>query len=181
MDDKKIYKLLRHWFPELKKKKLPKKKHRRNFKAFLKWVAVEKVAHQTREYWMKIDRNLYSENGLVSCSVLHDHHADIQAAQTLIRQRAKPLFEHFDQYHAVIGRYYSVYDQVFDIVFEEVLNLVKACGFEMLLIYADHFYWCMVPNNEVLIEKFCKFFEKQFKEDGLSIEHYAVLDCPRST
>lgn len=181
MDDKKIYTQLLHWFPELELRKIPKKKYRRNFQNFLEWIAAEKSGNSYRSYLMKIDRNVYSENGLEYSAILHDHHVDIQAVQTIIRKRAKPLFEHFEKHKEVIGRYYNVHDQVYDIIFEEILNAAKTRKFEMLLIYAEHFYWLVVPNEDSKIEKFCKLFEKQFKGEEVLIEHYAIFDCSRST
>ena len=38
-----------------------------------------------------------------------------------------------------------------------------------------------VPNDDVKIHKFCKSFTKQFKDEGVCIEHYTQLDCLRST
>ena len=181
MDDKKIFKILQHWFPELLERKIPKKKKRKDFKEFLGWLVAEKVANHLRAYMMKIDRHAFHENEIERSAVFQDYNLDSQNLQTTIRQRAKPILAHIEKHKAVIGRYYNVQDQVFDIVFEEILTLLKVHNFELLLIYADDYYWLAVPNEDHKIEKFCKHFNKQFQDEDISIEHYALFDCSRST
>lgn len=181
MDDKKIFKILQHWFPELLERKIPKKEKRKDFEEFLGWLVAEKVANHLRAYMMKIDRHAFHENEIERSAVFQYYNVDSQNLQTTIRQRAKPILAHFEKHKAVIGRYYNVQDQVFDIVFEEILTLLKVHNFELLLIYADDYYWLAVPNEDHKIEKFCKHFNKQFHDEDISIEHYALFDCSRST
>ncbi|MEG0132130.1 MAG: hypothetical protein RR677_11745 [Acinetobacter sp.] len=181
MDDKKIFKILQHWFPELLDRKIPKKKKRKDFEEFLGWLVAEKVVNHLRAYVMKIDRHTFHENEIERSAVFQDHHLDSQHIQSTIRLRAKPILEHFEKHKSIIGRYYNVQDQVFDIVFEEILTILKLHNFELLLIYADDYYWLAVPNQDHKIEKFCKHFNKQFHDEDITIEHYALFDCSRST
>ena len=81
----------------------------------------------------------------------------------------------------MIGRYYNVQDQVYDVVFEEILHVSRQHDHELLLIYAEDYHWLVVPNQDHKIEKFCKYFNKQFHDQDVSIEHYALFDCSRST
>jgi len=181
MDDNKIFKLLQDWFPELKQREIPKKKFRKRFEAFLNWLAAEKFGGRFRAYIMKIDRTEFQENQIERCAIFHEYAIDSLALQTKIRQKAKPLFEHYELHKEIIGHYYKVQDQVYDIVFEEILITAKQNGYELLLIYAEHYYWLLVPNQDHKIDKFCKNFNKQFCDEDISIEHYTLFDCSRST
>lgn len=181
MDDKKIFKILQRWFPELESRGIPKKGARRNFETFIEWMIPEKLANRYRAYLMKINRHTFQENEIERSAIFQDYHCDHQALQHQIRERAKPLLEHFEKHKEIIGRYYNVQDQIFDLVFEEILTKLKTQNFELLLIYADHYYWLAVPNQDHKIDKFCKHFNKQFQDEDISIEHYALFDCSRST
>lgn len=177
MDDKKIFKILQKWFPVLEQQDIPKKKHRRIFQQYLVWISAEPV----NQYVMMVDAENPYENGLEQCAILQQMKIDIAVLQQEIRQKTMPLYEHYEKHKAVIGKYYSVNDQVFDLIFEEIYMLLKAQNFELLFVYAEKTYWMIVPNDDVKIYKFCKSFTKQFKDEGVSIEHYTKLDCLRST
>ena len=181
MDDKKIFKILQHWFPALEQRDIPKKKHRKRFVEFLNGIEAEKFGGRFRGYLMKIDRMQFHENEIERCAVFHEYAVDSLGIQTQIRERAKPLFDHYEVHKDVIGRYYNVQDQVYDVVFEEILKQARQHDHELLLIYAEDYYWLIVPNHEYKIEKFCKCFNKQFHDEDVSIEHYALFDCSRST
>ena len=181
MDDKKIFKLLQRWYPALELKKIPKKKQRCIFQQFQAWLFAEAVTQHEPAYLMAVDAENPHENGLERCAVLQHSQIDISRTQQDIRQRTMPLYQHYEQHKQVIGKYYNVDAQVFDIVFEEIYELLKAHHFELLIIYAETAYWMAVPEDEVKIRKFCKAFAKQFKAEGICIEHYIKLDCLRST
>ena len=181
MDDKKIFKILQGWFPLLKQRKIPKKKCRTNFQQFLAWIASEKVAQHEHAYLMSVDSENPYENGLEQCAMLQHINIDMGLTQQEIRKRTTPLYKHYETHKAVIGKYYNVNAHVFDIVFEEIYNFLKSQNYELLIIYADTAYWMAVPDEDVKIHKFCKSFSKQFKDEGICIEHYIKLDCLRST
>jgi len=181
MDDKKIFKILQNWFPELEQREIPKRKSRKQFVKFMNWLAAEKSDGYFRAYIMKMDRMKFHQNEIEYSAVFQDQDIDSHHVQTLIYQRTKQLMEHFEKHKNIIGRYYNVEDQVFDIVFEEILKKLKLYDFELLLIYAEDYYWLAVPNEDVKIQKFCKNFNKQYLEENISIEHYELFDCSRST
>lgn len=181
MDDKKIFKILQQWFSVLELREIPKKKDRRNFEQFLAWISAEKLAQDFHAYLMSVDAKNPYENGLEKCATLQHKNIDIALIQQGIRKKTTPLYAHYEQHKEVIGKYYNVNDQVFDLIFEEIFTLLKSQNLELLLIYADLTYWMAVPNDDVKIHKFCKSFTKQFKDEGVCIEHYTQLDCLRST
>lgn len=181
MDDKKIFKILLEWFPVLKQREIPKKKHRQLFQQFLTWNAAEKVAKHPYAYLMSVDAENPYENGLERCAILQQMNIDIGLTQQKIRNRTTPLYQHYEHHKQVIGKYYNVNAQALDIVFEEIYTLLKSQNFELLIIYAETAYWMAVPDQDVKIHKFCKSFSKQFKHEGICIEHYIKLDCLRST
>lgn len=181
MDDKKIFRLLQEWFPVLKQQEIPKKKHRDIFQDFLAWVKAEKVNKQNCAYLMSVDVENPYENSLEHCAVIQHINLDIGLTQQKIRERVTPLYQHYEKHKDVIGKYYNVDAHAFDIVFEEIYNLLKSQNFELLIIYAEKAYWMAVPDQDVKIHKFCKSFSKQFKHEGICIEHYIKLDCLRST
>ncbi|WP_425916680.1 hypothetical protein [Acinetobacter sp. TSRC1-2] len=181
MDDKKIFKLLQEWFPVLELKEIPKKKNRHSFQQFLMWMPAEKVGKHFQTYLMSVDAENPHDNGLERCAVLQHMNIDIGLTQQKIRKRTMPLYQHYEQHKQVIGKYYNVNAQAFDIVFEEIYALLKSQNFELLIIYAETAYWMAVPDQDVKIHKLCKSFSKQFKDEGICIEHYIKLDCLRST
>ena len=181
MDDKKIFKILQKWFSVLELREIPKKKYRRNFEQFLAWISAEKLSKDVHTYLMFVDAKNPYENGLEKCAHLQHKNIDIGLIQQGIRKKTTPLYAHYEQHKEVIGKYYNVNDQVFDLIFEDIYALLKSQNLELLLIYADMTYWMAVPNDDVEIHKFCKSFTKQFKRDGVCIEHYTQLDCLRST
>ena len=63
MNEKKIYKQLTKWFPELKQNPLPKKKHRAKAEHFLTWLNSQE-SEQAVEYMMGLNIHQYLENGL---------------------------------------------------------------------------------------------------------------------
>lgn len=179
MDDKKIYKILQHWFPLLKNADIPKKKHRQNFADFMQWMKDASFANHS--YIMKMQPDCFFENEMQHSTILQDFQIDIARLKKNITAKADPILAHFEQHKAVIGRYYNVNDQILDIVLEEVLTVAEQIQFALLLVYADDYYWCLVPNDEAKIEKFCKSFNKQFKDQNIMIEHYERYICSRST
>ena len=181
MDDKKIFQILQGWFPLLEQREIPKKKHRHFFQQFLEWMAAEKVANHFQAYLMSVDSENPHENGLERCAILQHMNIDMGLTQQQIRKRTTPLYEHYKKHKEVIGKYYNVNAQAFDIVFEEIFTFLESKNLELLIIYADTAYWMAVPNEDVEIHKFCKSFSKQFKDEGICIEHYIKLDCLRST
>lgn len=179
MNDKKIYKILQHWFPLLRNAEMPKKKHRQNFETFVQWMEIATLGDQC--YLMSMKTDHFFENELEKSTVFQDERVDLEVLQKKIATKAQPILEHYAQHQHVIGRYYNVNDQVLDIVLEEILAVAQPLNFELLLIYAERYYWLLVPNDEVKIEKFCKAFNKQFKEHNIVIEHYEHYECSRST
>ena len=181
MDDKKMYKILQMWFPELEKRKIPKKEQRHSFTEFLAWIIGHKEKHQDTRYLMTISRHAYVQNELEKSALLQARAVSVVDIQQRICQRAQPIVEHVEAHKAMIGRYYNVQDQVFDIVFEEITQLLASAQMELLLIYAQDYHWIAVPNDADKIEKFCRYFDKQFKSEQISIEQYSILGCARST
>lgn len=181
MNDKKIFKLLQEWFPALELREIPKKKYRPIFQQFLAWMSAEKLGKHSQAYLMSVDAENPHENGLEQCAIFQLTNSDIGLAQQQIRKRTTPLYEHYKKHKEVIGKYYNVNAQAFDIVFEEIFTFLESKNLELLIIYADTAYWMAVPNEDVKIHKFCKSFSKQFKDEGICIEHYIKLDCLRST
>ncbi|WP_173910954.1 hypothetical protein [Acinetobacter sp. Marseille-Q1618] len=179
MDDKKIYKILQHWFPLLKNEDIPKKKHRQNFENFLQWMKEASFADQF--YMMKMQPDCFFENQMEKSTIFQDFQIDLAVLKSNIEAKAAPILAHYEQHKAVIGRYYNVNDQILDIVLEEILTVAQPIQFELLLIYAEDYYWLLVPNDEAKIEKFCKSFNKQFKDQNVMIEHYEQYVCSRST
>ena len=176
MDDKKIYKIMQKWFPEFQDQKIPPKKERFSFENFYVWGQLASGEQQPL-YLMRIDLLDYLDNGIQQSAVFQRKRVNTALVQTVIAEKVKPLQEHYEKYKQIIGHYYNLNDQIYDVVFEEILKSAKSIGYEMLLIYADSYYWIAVPDDEVRIEKLIKHFEKQFKSEDISIEHYAVLDC----
>ena len=181
MDNKKIYKILQEWFPVLAKRKIPKKEHRQVFTHFLAWMLGDKEKQQQAIYLMTIHRDDDTHNGLELCALLQRYGEEVHQTQQRIRQRKAPILAHFEQHKAMIGRYYHVQDQVFDIVFDEMMQLLATKEMELLLIYAQHYHWIAVPKDANKIEKFCHCFNQQFKAEQISIEQYSIFDCARST
>jgi hypothetical protein len=178
MDDKKIFKILQSWFPELAEQSIPKKKYRQTFQQFLAWILPESIADH---YLMSVVFKSPLDNQLQQSAVLKDLALNFEDIQQNIQNRIQPLYAHYEKHKEVIGKYYNINDQVFDLVLEEICVLLKRHDFALLLIYADATYWMAVPNQDVKIYKFCKSFSKQFKNEGICIEHYTQLDCLRST
>lgn len=179
MDDKKIYKILQHWFPLLRNAEVPKKKDRQSFETFLQWMDAAVFGNQC--YLMKMKPDHFFDNELEKSTIFQDERVDIECLKQKIIAKAQPILEHYEQHKNVIGRYYNVHDQVLDIVLEEILDLAQQYKFELLLIYAEDYYWLLVPDDEAKIEKFCKAFSKQFKHQEIKIEHYEKYQCSRST
>ena len=181
MDEKKIYKILQDWFPELHNRKLPEKDSRGEFSTFLQWIHPEKMANRYRAYLMTVVADSPFEHELEKCALLQNRGLDLLPVHTQIRERVNPLFAHYEKHKAVIGKYYNVMDQAFDIVFEEIVKLLECYNMDLLIIYAEKYHWIAVPEDAEKIEKFCKLFNKQFADLDVSIEHYALFDCSRST
>ncbi|MDM1758015.1 MULTISPECIES: hypothetical protein [unclassified Acinetobacter] len=179
MDDKKIYKILQHWFPLLKNAEIPKKKYRKNFSDFLQWIKEENFA--TLLYMMKMQPDCLFENEMEQSAVLQDFQIDLTVLKDNIAAKADPILAYFEQHKAVIGRYYDVNEQILDILLEEVLTVAEQIDYQLLLVYAEAYYWLLVPNDEAKIEKFCKSFNQQFKDHNILIEHYERYVCSRST
>lgn len=181
MNEKKIYKLLKQWFLELSEREIPSKKHILKFKYFVEFLSHERIGHRYRGYLMKIDPDSYLDNGLEYSASFYDHQIHTDPIQAKIREQATSLFEHYQKYQSVIGQYYNVYQQIYDLTINEISKVAQQCGAELLLIYAETYYWMIVPSDEKMIQKFCQNFNKQFQNDGVSIEHYFPSECLKST
>lgn len=182
MDDKKIYKILQMWFPALAQRKLPKKDQRHIFNAFLAWMNGHSDDDPNVRYLMTIHHQHYVQNGLELSALLQKQQVNVVETQQRIYQRVQPIIEHFEQHKAMIGRYYNVQDQIFDLVFEEIKQLLATQEMELLLICTQtDYHWIAVPKDAEKIEKFCHSFEKLFKNEQVSIEQYVVWGCARST
>ena len=181
MDDKKIYKQLQDWFPELNCKKVPKESQRRDFQSFKAWMVTEKNGRQARSYLMPLHPAQPLRHSLGHSAVLQDMRLDLEKAHLEMEQAAQPTLRNYEQHKAEIGKNYSVQEQVAEIVLSEICSLLRQCGCRMLLIYADQYYWIAVPEHAEKVNKFCKKFEKQFKADEVRIELFSVSDCLKST
>ncbi len=181
MDDKKIYKLLQSWFPELQTRKIPKAKNRRDFEQFRLWLIAEKQGKHERAFLMPLNPTQVLENHLANNAVLQDLKLNFAVLQQQLRVQIEPLLAHYAQHKQVIGKYYNVNEQVLEIALREICMQLHGAGSELLVIYAEHPYWIAVPAGAEKIEKFCKKFEKQFKNEQIAIEIFSVADCLKST
>lgn len=181
MHEKKIYKILKDWFPQLADREIPAKKRLGKFKHFLWFMKAERSGKRIRSYILKIDYNAYWDNGLEYCSVLQDTNIETNPIQTKIRNQVLPIIEHYEKYKDVIGRYYNLNEQINDIVIRELYSVTQHCEYEMLLICAEHYYWMLVPSDDKKIGKFCKKFNEQFKDESVTVEHYVLGECLSST
>lgn len=181
MSDKRIYRLLQEWFPELLTVKIPKKNIRRDFDAFCDWMAPKRITVSTDEgdhqyryrgYFLGIDRSQHFDNGIETCALFQDFNVDVNEIQNRIERRTEPLFEHYEKYKKLIGDFYAIHSHVYDVVLEEIYNEVRKHGYRMLLIYAADQMWLAVPDQPKKIEQFIELFRKQFKGMSLSIEYY---------
>lgn len=171
MGNKKMYRMLQHWFPELLSQALPPSVQRDQYAIFLEWLCL-KVSSPERCYTMYLDPQHYYENGLSRSAILQDHHIDVAQVQALIRERITPLFRHYEQHKQVIGQHCDLRSQVYDIVLQEISKLLKSLNYELLLLCAADYHWMAVPNQAEEIDQFCRLFEKQFKHAHKNIEHY---------
>lgn len=181
MNEKKIYKILKQWFPELLEREIPSKKHIRKFKYFIQFLSHEKLGHRYRGYLMKIDPESYLDNGLDYAAVLQDEGIAADPIQAKIRNQVTPLIEHYQKHQNIIGHYYDVNQQIIDLSVKEISLIAHQCEYELLLIYAEQYYWIMVPSEEKVIQKFCQNFNEQFQYDHVSVEHYFSSECLKST
>lgn len=189
MNDKKIFKILQKWFPELKGKELPKKKERRNYEYFYYWLAPTEIKtpdqpsdpeeyqeKRYRGYLLDIDRQQHFSNGVESSAVFQDYGVDAEAIQNRIEVKTEPLFEHYEKYKDLIGDYYALNSHVIDIVLKEIYGEIKRINHRMILISTLSFDWLAVPDQLEEIEEFIRLFQKQFKNPAPRIEVYEVFD-----
>lgn len=171
MNEKKIYKQLRKWFPELKQKPLPKKKHRAKAEHFLTWLTAQEN-EQAFEYLMALNIHQYLENGLAEHPIFQHMTTEIEMVQVQIQSRADPILKHYEQFEHVIGRFYQVQDQILEIILDEIYKFLKSQNFALLLLWGEGYYWLAVPNQSKKIKEFCELFNHQFDEAGLKVEKY---------
>ncbi|RLL50183.1 hypothetical protein D9K79_00020 [Acinetobacter cumulans] len=181
MNDKKIYKILQEWFPELDFKKVPKESQRRDFEHFKAWMMTEKNKGYTRTYLMALHPEHALESHIHQAAVLQDLALDLEKAQFEIMQAVQPTLYHYEKNKANIGKNYQVQEQVIEMILSKIYERLDAYNFRMLLIYADQYYWIAVPAHAEKLNKFCKKFEKQFKAEQLKIELFSMSDCLQST
>jgi len=181
MNDKKIYKWLQIWFPELEYKKVPKEKQRRDFAHFKAWMVTEKDSKKTRSFLMSVHPEHIPNNTVASSAVLQDLHIDLDKAHFEIIQSVQPILLHYELNRESIGKNYKVQEQATEKLLSKIYELLKSKQFKMLLIYADQYYWIAVPEHAEKVNKFCKKFEKQFKADDIHIELFSSKDCMQST
>ena len=171
MNEKKIYKQLRKWFPELKQKPLPKKKHRAKAEYFLTWLNTQEN-EQTFEYLIALNRHQYLENGLAEHPFFQHMTTEIEMVQAQIQSRADPILKHYEQFEHAIGRFYRVQDQILEIILDEIYGFLKSQNFALLLLWGKEHYWLAVPNQSKKIKEFCELFNQQFDEADLKVEKY---------
>lgn len=171
MNEKKIYKQLTKWFPELKQNPLPKKKHRAKAEHFLTWLNSQE-SEQAVEYMMGLNIHQYLENGLAEHPFFQHMTTEIEMVQAQIQSRADPILKHYEQFEHVIGRFYRVQDQILEIILDEIYKFLKSQNFALLLLWGIEHYWLAVPNQPKKIEVFCELFNRQFDEAGLKVEKY---------
>ncbi|MFU9046823.1 hypothetical protein ACNAUY_10595 [Acinetobacter tibetensis] len=171
MNEKKIYKQLRKWFPELKQHPLPKKKYRAKAEHFLAWLNAQEN-EQTFEYLIALNIHQYLENGLATHPVFQHMITEIEMVQAQIQSRADPILKHYEQFEHVIGRFYRVQDQILEIILDEIYKFLKSQNFALLLLWGEEHYWLAVPNQSKKIEAFCALFNQQFDGAGLTVEKY---------
>lgn len=181
MDDKKIFKILQYWFPELTQQKIPKKDNRHIFQQFSHWLMIAEENVQSYKYLMHFNGESSDDHQLQHCMILKQLSVDSSIIQQRIQAKIAPLRLHYEKHKDIIGQYYNLNDQIFDLVFEEISALLTLQAHELLIIYAEQIYWMAVPDQQVKIRKFCKYFNKQFKSEGICIEHYTKIDGLRST
>ena len=173
MNEKKIYKQLRRWFPKLKQNPLPKKKYRSKPKYFLQWLNFRDDDDEQQGEWiMPLNLSRYLENGLTEHPFFSQMTTEIEIVQMQIQSRADPILKHYEQFEHVIGRFYRVQDQILEIMLDEIYKFLKSQNFALLLLWGDGYYWLAVPNQPKKIELFCELFNQQFLEEGLKVEKY---------
>ena len=181
MNDKKIYKILQQWFPELDFKKVPKESQRRDFSHFKAWMMTEKNKAYSRSYLMAVHPEHALDSQIHQAAVLQDLAIDLDKAQFEIMQAVQPMLYHYEKNKDKIGKNYQVQEQVIELILSHIYERLLAHNYKMLLIYADQYYWIAVPEHAEKINKFCKKFEKQFKDEQLKIELFSKSDCLQST
>lgn len=181
MNDKKIYKWLQAWFPELDYKKVPKEKQRRDFEHFKAWMVVEKGGKKTRSFLMSVHPARLQNNTVASSAVLQDLNLNLDKMHFELIQTIQPILVHYELNQQNIGKNYAVHEQAAEMLLSKIYQLLKEKKLKMLLIYADQYYWIAVPEHAEKVNKFCKKFEKQFKADDVRIELFALQDCLQST
>ena len=180
MDDKKIYEFLQDWFPELKQRKIPKKKYRRDYREFSYWMGPIAKGETYRGYLQSIDRQQHFDNGVESCALFQDRNVNAEEMQQRIETRTAPLFEHYEKYQELIGRFYELHSHVYDVVLEEIYNEVRKQEYRMLLIYEMDIVWVAVPDQPEKIKKFLRLFQRQFKDSCPRTEVYERFDLASS-
>ena len=171
MNEKKIYKQLKKWFPQLKENPLPKKKHRARAEYFLTWLNTVESDEQF-ECLIALNIHQYLENGLSGHSIFQHMTTEIEMVQAQIQMRADPILKHYEQFEHVIGRFYKVQDQILEIILDEIYKFLKTQNYALLLLWGKDHYWLAVPNQPKKIEAFCEQFNQQFDEAGLKVEKY---------
>lgn len=180
MNDKKIYQWLQAWYPELQTRKIPKAKNRRSFEQFKLWLLAEKEGISERSFLLALDPLKFTEKDLACSAVLQNLNIDFNQIYPQITEQTQPVFAHYESLKNAVSKCYNLQEQVAEIILDELYGLLKQHQHKLLLICAEQYYWMAVHQDVEKIHKFCKKFEKQFKDEELKIEIYALPDCLQS-
>ncbi|TCM68350.1 hypothetical protein EC844_10553 [Acinetobacter calcoaceticus] len=172
MGSKRMYKILKQWFPALSQQHIPEKRQRVEYDIFLNWLQLNTAQHVMANYLMRLDQQHHLNNGLEQSALLKHYAIDTQVTQRKITQRSTPLCQHYAEFKEVMGIHCNLQAQLYEIVLDEIFQLLQSLDHELLLIYSNEYQWMAVPNNQELIDEFCYLFEKHFKHLDLNIEHY---------
>lgn len=180
MNDKKIYQWLQAWYSELQTRKIPKAKNRSSFEQFSLWLLSEKKAQHERSFIMSVDPLNFTEADLAKSAVLQDLQVNIAQMHQDIAKQLQPIYAHYEKSKQLLGKYYNVQEQLAEIILNALCQELSQYNYELLLICSEQYYWLAVHQDTEKIHKFCKKFEKQFKDEELKIEIYSLPDCLQS-
>lgn len=172
MDNKKIYTILQHWFPELIQRDLPMRSLRVQYYEMVHWLTTDKSQYRAKQFLMRIAKDQQYENVLQDCAVLKNHITEVEQAQLNILSKTTAIIRYYDLYKDEIGQHCDLNLQIYNEVFEEIYNLLQQLNYELLLIRGEEYHWLAVPNDLDNIDLFCCLFERLFTDQGWCIEHY---------
>lgn len=180
MNDKKIYQWLQAWYPELQTRKIPKSKNRRSFEQFGLWLLSEKKERHERTFIMRFDPLNFMEADLARSAVLQDLQINVAQIHQDITQKIHPVYVHYEKSKQLLGKYYNVQEQLAEMILNALCQELSRYQYQLLLICSEQYYWLAVHQDAEKMHKFCKKFEKQFKDEELKIEVYTLQDCLQS-